>query len=254
MASAPPETGQPFLEIRKLVLAYQGRTVLNAIDLTVGAGEFLAVLALGGAGKSVLFRAAIGLEQPTAGQVLWFGHEVSRLSERQKHKLRRSIGAVHQEGALFADLTVEENIQLPLVELSDLDADHIENTVRFTLGVAGLLPYRQMRPAFLPTVVVRKAALARALALSPRLLICDDIFAGLDRQAQDQISHYLRALHLTRPVATLILTHNVAIAFQLASRIAILADGRIVASGPPEQIRADPAPEVRALLHDAERY
>lgn len=245
---SPAPTASPVLEARQLSLAYGDHWVLNGLDLAVSADEFLAVLALGGAGKSVLFRALIGLEQPTSGQVCWFGHDVTQLSERQKQKLRRLIGAVHQNGALFADLTVEENIRLPLAELTDHDAEQIDNTVRFTLQVAGLSDCRHTYPAALPAVMVRKAALARALALGPRLLVCDDVFAGLDPKAQRQINDYLRALHLLRSMATVILTHNVALALELADRIAILAEGRITASGTPAEIQRSRLPEVIDLL------
>ena len=248
MPSATPAAAGPVLETRRLTLAYGDHRVLNALDLVVAPDEFLAVLALGGAGKSVLFRALIGLEQPTSGQVFWFGNDVTQLSERQKHRLRRLIGAVHQDGALFADLTVEENIRLPLAELTDHDAEQIDNTVRFTLQVAGLSDYRRTYPAALPAVMVRKAALARALALGPRLLVCDDVFAGLDPKAQRQINDYLRALHLLRSMATVILTHNVTLALDLADRIAILAEGRITASGSPAEIRRSRMPEVIDLL------
>lgn len=252
MASPTQASSQAVLETRGLVLAYADQPVLSGLDLSVQPGEFLAVLALGGAGKSVLFRTLIGLEKPTAGRVFWFGHDIMRLSERQKQQLRRRIGAVHQHGALFADLNVEENIKLPLAELTDHDADHIENTVRFTLEVAGLWRYRHTYPAALPAVMVRKAALARALVLGPRLLVCDDVFAGLDPKARRQINDYIRALHMLGAMATVILTHNVTMALRLADRIAILEDGRIVISGPPEEIQRSTLPAVVSLLRDDE--
>ncbi len=242
-----PETPQPVLETRGLVLTYGEHTILEGVDLTVGPHETLAILASGGAGKTVLFRILIDLKRPTAGQVLWFGQDVAGLRKRRQRALRRHIGAVHHNGALFTDLTVTENLKLPMLELTDLDAEQIESTVRFMLTVTGLFPFRHLYPPTLSSVMVRQVALARALVLGPKLLICDDIFAGLDAPAQRQIDRSLRALHILRG-ATVILTHNVKVAFQLADRIAVLANGRIVASGSPETIRANTVPEVSALL------
>ena len=245
------EANQPILETRDLVVAYHGRVVLNGVDLAVQPRETLAVLAAGGAGKTALFRILLDLDPPTAGKVFWFGRDVSKLRHSEKQRLRRDIGAVHHNGALFADLTVTENIKLPLIELADLDKDQIESTVRLMLTVTGLFPFRHFHPGALSSVMVQQAALARALALGPKLLICDDIFAGLDRRAQHQIDRTLRALHILRDRATIILTHNIPVAFQLADRIAVLSEGRIVAIDSPQAIRDSEHPAVRALLGNA---
>jgi phospholipid/cholesterol/gamma-HCH transport system ATP-binding protein len=239
---------KPALEARTVSISYGDRLLLDNLDLAVASTEFLAVLALGGAGKSLLFRTLIGLQKPTTGQVFWFGNDISKLTERQKQTLRRSIGAVHQQGALFADLTVEENVMLPLVELSDHDSQQIRSTVRFTLDVAGLSDHANSHPTSLAAVTIRKVALARALVLGPRLLVCDDVFAGLDPMAQRQITDYIRALHMLRSMATVILTHNVNVALELADRVAVLAEGHIVATGTPSQILQSALPGVRALL------
>jgi phospholipid/cholesterol/gamma-HCH transport system ATP-binding protein len=122
--------------------------------------------------------------------------------------------------------------------------------VEFTLEVAGLAEHRHRYPAALAAVTIRKAALARALVLGPRLLLCDDVFAGLDPKAQNQINDYLRALHILGSMTTVILTHNLRMAFRLATRVAVLAEGRIVTSGPPDDIRRSALPEVMNLLQD----
>lgn len=241
---------QAVLEARGLAIDHGGQRVLNGLDLVVAPNEFLAVLGLGGSGKSQLFRVLTGLREARAGRVFWFGEELGALSERRRQRLRRSVGAVQQEGALFADLTVKENIMLPLVELTDHDKKHVETTVEFTLAAAGLLEHRDTYPAALADVAIRKAAVARALIMGPRLLICDDVFAGLDRRAQRQINDYLRAMHVLRAMATVILTHNVRLALELADRVAVLAAGRIVASGTPREIRGSGMPEVQDVLQD----
>lgn len=246
----PSEPAIPILEARGIALAIGGHDVLQDIELAVAAHEFLAILALGGAGKTQLFRILAGLQAPTTGQVLWFGKELGSLSERQIQQLRRLVGAVHQQGALFADLTVEENIMLPLIELTDHAPQQISNTVDFTLAAAGLDEHRHQYPAALAAVTIRKAALARALVMGPRLLLCDDVFAGLDPQAKNQINDYLRALHMLRDMTTVILTHNVQMALQLADRVAVLAQGRIVTSGTPDEILRSELLEVIHLLRD----
>ncbi len=232
------------LEARNIALVHGERRLLEEINLEIHQGEFFAIMALGGAGKSLLFRILIGLQQPTSGQVFWFGNDITSVPEREKQELRRSIGAAYQHGALFADLTVEENIAFALTELSDHDPQHIKSTVEFTLEAAGLMAHRHSHPTSLPAVIVRKAALARAIILGPKLLICDDIFSGLDPKAQQQVDGYLRGMHILRSMATVIMTHNLAVALDLADRIAILENGRINVTGSPKEIVADSLPEI----------
>lgn len=245
--SAPPG---PLLEARNIAVTFGDKVLLDGLNIAVYPAEFIAVLALGGAGKTLLFRTLLGLQAPASGQVFWFGHDISLLPEREKQILRRSIGAAHQQGALFAELTVEENIALALTELSGHDPQHIRSTVEFTLEAAGLTAHRHAHPNALATVTLRKAALARALVLGPKVLISDDIFAGLDPRAERQINDYLRAMHILRSMATMILTHNVDVAFHLADRVAILDKGRIIVSGTPGEIRRSQLPEVVTLMQD----
>lgn len=238
----------PVLKAKDITYSIGGSTVFTGIDLDVSPHEFLSILALGGAGKTQLFRLLAGLQAPTCGRLFWFGERLGRLDERHVMRLRRLVGAVQQHGALFADLTVEENILLPLIELTDHDQAHIRATLEFTLAAAGLVEHRQQYPSSLAAVTIRKAALARALVMGPRLLICDDVFAGLDPRASLQVSDYLKALHVLGNMTTVILTHNAQMALTLADRVIVLAEGRFVASGSPHEIRGCELPEVMHLL------
>ena len=244
----PTRNDAPALKAQGITLSIGASRVLREIDLAVPPHEFLAILALGGAGKTQLFRLLAGLHPPTGGRISWFGEPLDQLSERQVMTLRRLVGAVHQHGALFADLTVEENILLPLIELTDHDQAHIRATLDFTLEAAGLAEHRRQYPSALAAVTIRKVALARALVMGPRLLICDDVFAGLDPRARVQVSDYLKALHMLRDMTTVILTHNAQMALQLADRVVVLAQGRFVAVGSPHEILGCDHPEVMSLL------
>lgn len=249
MNDVSPTTNEiPVLKAKDITYSIGGSCVLRGIDLEVSPHEFLAILALGGAGKTQLFRVLAGLQSPTNGRIFWFGEQLGRLDERHVMGLRRLVGAVQQHGALFADLTVEENILLPLIELTDHDQAHIRATLEFTLAAAGLVEHRQQYPSSLAAVTIRKAALARALVMGPRLMICDDIFAGLDPRASIQISDYVKALHILRDMTTVILTHNAQMALQLANRVVVLAEGRFVAAGSPHEILGCELPEVMHLL------
>lgn len=249
MSAVLPATDDvPVLKAQGVSLSIGQSRVLREVDLEVPPHEFLAILALGGAGKTQLFRLLAGLQPPTGGRISWFGEPLDQLGERQVMSLRRLVGAVHQHGALFADLTVEENILLPLIELTDHDQTHIHATLEFTLAAAGLAEHRQQYPSALAAVTLRKVALARALVMGPRLLICDDVFAGLDPRARVQVSDYLKALHMLRDMTTIILTHNAQMALQMADRVIVLAQGRFVAAGPPQEILCCEHPEVISLL------
>ncbi len=240
-AVAPHSAPRAVLRAQDLVVAYGSHRVLDGLALTLAPGESLAVLAPGGGGKSTLFRALLYLEQSQGGTLYWFDQSVTQLSNRQIHHLRQRIGAVHQNGALFADLTVEDNIRLPLVELTNLPAPQVDSTLRFILTVAHLTPFRHLRPAALSTLMIRQVALARALVLGPELLICDDIFAGLDPKAQGQICRSINALHLQRGRAALFLTHDLDMAIRLAQQLAVLRAGKIVWRGEAATLGSDPA-------------
>ncbi len=242
--SSPADTGTrraPDLEAARLGYAFEDRAVLSGIDLAVARGEILAIAAHGGAGKTTLFRLLLGLTRPHAGRVRMFGERIGRLSTRRRIALRRRVGAAYQEGALFASLSLLENVMFPLVELAKLDRETIDIVARMKLQQVELLQFAHLKPDALSAAMTRRATIARAIALDPQLLICDDIFSGLDGRAQLELIELIHMLRDAFSMTVVVLTSQFDIALNLGDRVALLHEGGILASGPVEEIRESEA-------------
>ncbi len=237
------------VEVKGLTVAYGPHEVLNGVDMTVRAGELFAVLAQGGGGKSTLFRNLLALEQVPPGCIWLFGEDIARLRGRALRDLRSKVGAAHQQGALFSSLSVLENVMLPLVELADLDRETVGIISRMKLQQVQLMEFEDLMPAQLSAAMVRRTAIARALALDPKLLLCDDIFSGLDLGSIMEIETLIRDLRQAFQLTIVVLTPNPDVALALADRIGVLYKGEIVAVGTPDEIRSSTLPSVRYLVH-----
>jgi phospholipid/cholesterol/gamma-HCH transport system ATP-binding protein len=242
------ETDAPAGALAAVGLGYgfEDGAILKGVDLSVARGEIVAIAAHGGAGKTTLFRLLLGLMRPHAGSVTLLGEEVGRLGARRRVALRQRVGAAYQEGALFGTLSLLENVMFPLVELADLDRETVEIVARMKLQQVELLKFRHMMPAALSGAMVRRAAIARAIALDPQLLICDDIFSGLDGRTQLELIELIQMLRDAFSMTVVALTSQLDVALALGDRTALLDEGRIVACAPADEIRG--SEEVYAFL------
>ena len=244
-AAAPPP---PVVAVSGLDVAYNATAVLSDVGFEVAAREIFVVLAPGAAGKSVLFRHLLALEPPPPGAIRLFGQDLGRLSRARLTALRRRIGAVHQQGGLFSDLTVRENVRLPMAELTDLPPSTTDVMVDLKLMRLGLGGAADRLPAELSAAQVQRAAIARALALDPDLLICDDIVSGLDRQALDEIKQLVREVRDAFNLTVLLMMPQGEVALALADRIAVIDAGRLIGCGPPDALAASDTPRLRQIL------
>jgi phospholipid/cholesterol/gamma-HCH transport system ATP-binding protein len=239
----------PALETSALYVFYGERPVLNGVDLRVDPAEVAVVLGGSGCGKSTLLRAAIGLVQPRSGHVRLWGHDLFALEEEDRQALRRDVGVVFQQGALFGSLTVAGNVALPLQMHADLPAAVVDEVVAGLLSQVGLEDAGGLYPAELSGGMRKRAAVARALALEPRLLLCDEPAAGLDPVAAAGIDALLLDLNQRRGTTIVVITHELLSIERLEGRLTMLEQGRVAFTGSVDEARRCPLPAVERFFH-----
>jgi phospholipid/cholesterol/gamma-HCH transport system ATP-binding protein len=227
------EVGPPVVQIRDLWTRF-GRTVVHQdVNLDIYAGEILTIVGGSGTGKTVLLRQMLGLETPARGSVRVFGEDITTADQDQLRRMRNHWGMLFQQGALYSALTVFENIALPMRELRALPEDVIRDAVLLKMDMVGLGPeHANKMPSDLSGGMVKRAALARALALEPQLLFLDEPTAGLDPDLSDAFVALIQTLHRELKLTVVMVTHDLDTLFALSSRIAVLADKHVIAVGP----------------------
>jgi phospholipid/cholesterol/gamma-HCH transport system ATP-binding protein len=224
------------------------RRVLDGISFEVPQGCGFVILGRSGTGKSVTLRLIIGLLQPDSGHVFVHGDEVNRLERAELSRVRRNIGFLFQSAALFDSISVGENVAFPLRRHTKLSDQEIRAIALRKLESVGLGREYDKMPAALSGGMRKRAALARALALDPQLLLVDEPSAGLDPITADEIDDLLLDLKRHAGATLVVVTHNILSARRLADRMIMLQDGRIVASGTPEELALSSHELVRAFM------
>lgn len=226
------------IHVQHLFKSFNGQPVLDDVSLQVNKGEILAILGESGTGKSVLLKHLIGLLKPDRGSVLIDSRDITRMPERELLKLRRDIGYLFQEGALYDFMNVFENIAFPLREHTAFDGKTIREKVQNILRLIGLEGIGEKYPAELSGGMKKRVALARAVILDSKILLCDEPTSGLDplrsRDISDLIRDVARKLHCT----TVVTSHDIQNSMRIADRLALLHNGRITAVGTPSEFRA----------------
>jgi phospholipid/cholesterol/gamma-HCH transport system ATP-binding protein len=216
------------------------------LDLTIRRGEFLSLVGGSGTGKTVLLRQMLGLEQPTTGEITVLGKPASELGKRGA---AQRVGMLFQQGALFSAFTVLENIAFPLRELKTLPSALIYEAAMVKLQMVGLAPeHAGKMPSDLSGGMVKRVSLARALIMDPPLLLLDEPTAGLDPDSSDSFCALLRALHKGMGLTVVMVTHDLDTLFELSTRIAVLADQKVIVSGTPREVIAFPHPFIRSFF------
>jgi phospholipid/cholesterol/gamma-HCH transport system ATP-binding protein len=236
------------IRVENLVTHYGSRRILNEVNLSIRPRETIVLLGSSGTGKSTLLRHILALEKATSGHIFIKGLDVCSASEDELNQLRRSMGVLYQSGALFGSMTLGDNVALPLRELTKLDESTIEVLVRMKLGLVGLAGFERFMPAQLSGGMRKRAGLARALALDPEFLLFDEPSAGLDPITAAGIDDLILKLKETFPMTIVVVTHELASAFMIADRIAVMFAGEIVALGSPEEIQQSEHPRVQQFL------
>jgi phospholipid/cholesterol/gamma-HCH transport system ATP-binding protein len=236
------------LEVRGVVNRFGAQVVHSGLDMQVYEGEVFGIIGGSGAGKSVLLRTILGLRRPNAGSVLFYGREVGSMSAAELHALKATYGVTFQEGALFSALDVLQNVQLPMLEHLQVSARALDQLALLRVQLVGLPAESASKyPSQLSGGMIKRAALARALALDPVLLFLDEPTSGLDpisAAAFDELVIYLRReLKLT----VVMITHDLDTIYRTCSRVGIIVDGRMI-SDTLEGIVHNPHPWIQAYF------
>lgn len=238
----------PIIEARGVRKSFGDKTVLDGIDLEIYTGETLIILGASGSGKSTLLRCLIGLEEPDEGEVIVSGADLFKAGRHELALLRQSMGVAFQAGALFTSMTVGENIDLPLEELTGLPESTRRLIVRIKLALVGLEGAADLYPSELSGGMRKRVAFARAMALDPSILFADEPSAGLDPITSAGLDQLLIRLRDVFDVTLIVVTHELESAFAVGERIALIDAGRILTIGTQEQVRASENEVVRRFL------
>jgi phospholipid/cholesterol/gamma-HCH transport system ATP-binding protein len=230
---------EPVIDIQGLCTQFGDTVVHRDLDLQVRRGDILSLVGGSGSGKTTLLRQVLGLEKPARGTVRVFGIDVNSSDARQQavQEVRRRWGMLFQHGALFSALTAFDNVAQPLRELRTLPEDLIRDAVLLKLDMVGLTPQDGLKmPADLSGGMVKRVALARALVMEPELLFLDEPTAGLDPDLSESFVALIRSLHRELCLTVVMVTHDLDTLFALSTRIAVLADKRVIANGTPQEV------------------
>ena len=243
-AATPADDGA--IELRQVRTHFGTHVVHDGIDLSVRRAEIFALIGGSGSGKSTLLREMILLHRPDSGSIRVLGNELGSLDERAALALRQRWGVMFQHGGLFGSLTVAENVGLPLREHSGLSERAIDAIAAWKLALTGLPPaVGAQYPAELSGGMMKRASLARAMALDPELLFLDEPTAGLDPASAAGVDDLVRRLRALFGLTVVMITHDLDLLWQVADRVAVLADGRVQGLGTMAELSAMDNPAVR---------
>jgi phospholipid/cholesterol/gamma-HCH transport system ATP-binding protein len=236
------------VQLRAVEKRFGPLEVLRGVDLDLERGKTTVVIGESGTGKSVLLKTMLGLLRPDAGMVFVEGQQIDTLREKDLVDIRRSFGYLFQMGALFDSLTVAENIAFPLAEHTKFTSEEIKRIVSEKLALVGLDGIQHKRPAELSGGQRKRVALARAIALDPKIILYDEPTTGLDPIRSDSINDLIIKLKNELAITSVVVTHDMTSAFKVADRILMLHRGHFIVDGTPDEIRNSTDLHVRRFI------
>lgn len=242
------QAAEPLIEFGQLKLSFGSHCLYDDLSLRVHRGETLTILGASGSGKSVMLKLLIGLIKPDAGSIRFDGQELVPLSEKQLLPVRRRISMLFQGGALFDSLTVGENIAYPIREHLRLSESEVAARVAQKLELVGLPGIEQMPPAELSGGMRKRVAIARAIAADPEVILYDEPTTGLDPINTRRINELILSIQRSFRVTSLVVTHDLASAFMVSDRLAMLSERRILATLPREEFHRSQEAAIRSFV------
>lgn len=242
----------PIMSVNDLTVVLGGRTILKDLELDVRSGEVLGIVGPSGCGKSVLLRTMIGLVPQEAGDVRILGANMRDAEDDELMRIGRQLGVLFQQGALFSSLTVRQNVEAPMREHLDIPKRLMDELADLKLALVGLPPEAGAKmPSELSGGMIKRAALARALALDPKVLFLDEPTAGLDPLSAARFDELIRSLQQTLGLTVFMVTHDVDSLYQICDRIAVLGEGRVLLAGTVDDMKASDHPWIHDYFHSA---
>lgn len=241
--------GQPLVELHGVTLHFGDKAVLDDLSLSVSRGERLVLMGPSGTGKSTLLKLLVATLPPEKGSIRLLGQEITKLQRRELNEMRTHVGVVYQYSALISSSSVHDNLALPLEELTDKAASEVDETVNDKLRIVGLPETVGLMPDQLSGGMRKRVAVARALMLEPDLMLFDEPTAGLDPVACSVIDELIVNLNERMHTTEIVVTHEMESALKVATRIALLHEGKIVFDGTPDEFRDSNNPIVVQFLN-----
>jgi len=237
------------IEIRNLVKGFNGRKVLDGVNLTIPTGKTYVIIGRSGCGKSVLIKHIVRLLKPDSGEVLVNGKDISELNRKELDRLRLKIGMVFQGGALFDSLSVAENVGFNLIEHSSVKRKEIMRRVEEALHMVDLAGIEHLMPSELSGGMKKRVALARAICMRPDIILYDEPTTGVDPITADNINERIKNLHDKLKVTSIVVTHDMKSAYKIADKIGMLYLGKIVGEGSSRDIQETKDPVIHQFIN-----
>ena len=243
-------TGRPAIEVKDLVTHYGSREILHGISLTINEGEIMIIMGGSGSGKSTFLRYILGLGTPTAGSIKLLDKDITKISASEMLELRKNMGVSFQGGALLSSMTVGENIRLPLYEhQSQLNEQTMRIMSRMKLEVVNLGGFENFMPSQLSGGMIKRAAVARAIVMDPKLMFFDEPSAGLDPVVSAELDELILKLRDAMKMTIVVVTHELDSAFKIADRITVLDNGHILMTGTVEEVKNSTNDRIQSMLN-----
>jgi len=236
------------IEIIDLKKSFNGKVVLNGVDLSIEKGKITVIIGRSGEGKSVLIKHIIGLLKPDSGKILIDGHDMTKMREREFIEVLKRFGMLFQGAALFDSMTVAENVGFPLKEHTDLSDKEIRKIVSEKLRRVGLVGVEDMMPADLSGGMKKRVGLARAIVMDPEIVLFDEPTTGVDPILADSIADLMLETQRALKTTYIAITHDIQLTYKIADKVAMLHQGKIVEQGAVEEMKKNPNPLLRQFL------
>ena len=244
--SSQPEN---YVEVSDMSFSRGTRVIYDNVSLVIPKGKVTAIMGPSGTGKTTLLRLIGGQLKPDSGSILVNGHDIPKLGRKDLFEVRSKMGMLFQSGALFTDLSVFENVAFPLRVHTDLPEDMIRDLVLMKLQAVGLRGARDLMPSELSGGMARRAALARAIALDPDLVMYDEPFAGQDPISMGVLADLIKTVNDALGLTSIVVSHDVAETLSIADYVYVLSDGVVIEQGTPDQMKASESPWVQQFIH-----
>ena len=245
----PDNNAKSVITVEDLVMYYGNRKILNNVSMEVRNGEIMVIMGGSGSGKSTLLRQLMVLERPHSGTIKILDQDVGAMSNQELYNLRKKLGVAFQGGALFSSMSVGENIMLPLHEHTELDPATMQIMARMKLEMVNLAGFEDLRPSELSGGMVKRAAVARAIVMDPRILYMDEPSAGLDPVVSSSLDELILLLRDAMGMTIVVVTHELESTFKIADRVTVLDQGEILFIGTVDELKSHPSERIQSFLN-----